>query len=57
MDYFTVFTYAIPGTEGADAGGGGGGVAKLTDAASTPPSSEVASSEVMGRRDTMLAIR
>jgi hypothetical protein len=57
MDYFTVFTYAIPGTEGADGDGGGGGVAKLTDAASTPPSSEVASSEVMGRRDTMLAIK
>jgi hypothetical protein len=57
MDYFMVFAYAIPGTEGADADGGGGGVAKLTDAASTPPSIEVASSEVMGRRDTMLAIR
>jgi hypothetical protein len=57
MDYFMVFAYAISGTEGADADGGGGGVAKLTDAASTPPSIEVANSEVMGRRDTMLAIR
>jgi hypothetical protein len=52
-----VFTNAIPGTEGADGDGGGGGVDKLTDAASTPPNIEVASSEAIGRRDTMLAIR
>jgi hypothetical protein len=52
-----VFTNAIPGTGGEDGGGGGGGVDKLTDAASTPLNIEVASSEAIGRRDTMLAIR
>jgi len=52
-----VFTNAIPGTGGEDGGGGGGGVAKLTDAASTPLNIEVASSEAIGRRDTVLAIR
>jgi hypothetical protein len=52
-----VFTNAIPGTGGEDGGGGGGGVDKLTDAASTPLNIEVASSEAIGRRDTVLAIR
>ena len=52
-----VFTNAIPGTGGEDGGGGGGGVDKLTDAASTPLNIEVANSEAIGRRDTVLAIR
>ena len=56
-NYFPVLTYAIDGTEGGDGSGGGGVDDGATDTASTPPSIDVATSEIIGRRDTRLAIR
>jgi hypothetical protein len=57
-DYCPVFTYAAAGTEGVGGGGHPGtDLEAATDTAMMPPSIEDTTSDAMGRRDTMLAIR